>query len=901
MIKKYLCILLLSFLISNNIKSQSCVNGTETNPAYPSPNVNNYKKNTFDWTSRSTYPPNNLIPYAVSNYPSAGVTVNTIVNPFWSTSQFIDRIAGGADSDNKPEDGWELIKQDFGYYYDNVTQKWNGNTMGTGQPSDPRAFPSSFNYMMLYNKYTGILRIMAKLPLVQNSLTNRIYFKLSFLQDNSKLNYQNLKVNGLFNTYNTMEHALDKQTIVTEVSAPAFITNSSSPDFTYCDIQLSYDPCVCFFESAFLLEFYNLITGNISLKGRYAGASGINVMNVASNNTNGYVAGQNNGDNFIASIFDNGNSPETVIQHYQSLLAYQTYANGLNGNNDLQFFKDNLGYAATALDIAEAVVPYLGLATTALETTNLYLSKSKKGLDFLSQAVEKITAKTDDNSGANPQSPITVSTGYLQATGTLQYNFIVPGYEAKTSIPGSLNSISKPEYGSANLNGRLPDYPEYNEPTGLFTLLKTPIVEYYKDVNFWDIYNPNPSLQNNWTYFDYRAKNDIQYMLNPIVNQNKSKVYIRYEIEGMPIEPTPTQDNPQVYSDYTHYGATVSGNNDYGPINSNSDPSCNSNNIPFTYNYNKLLTPLYDVGCNSKIYVKEKYKVQQLPIPGCHNTQLNRPRKIKLVVLLDLFFNLDVYGKEHHSIKIVKYDCDLIFGGNFNLQDPNTNVGEIMKPDFLTLSIKNYTAPEEIFAFKEVVISGSQNTSGNFIQIVAGKEIGVNSESSLNTELQLKIQDLPNFYNSCNMPINSTVFSGSLNNYCTNSGVYSSNTGYKANQRLTATANPTNNSSPEGAVNSAALAKQTFKSLTQDYKIGIYPNPTTGNLTVNFFSGAVNNVIISLEDVTGKQLLSQATQTEQGYSSNQLNLQEFANGIYLLKITNNKGQLIKTEKVILNR
>ncbi|MBI2722819.1 MAG: T9SS type A sorting domain-containing protein [Bacteroidetes bacterium] len=120
--------------------------------------------------------------------------------------------------------------------------------------------------------------------------------------------------------------------------------------------------------------------------------------------------------------------------------------------------------------------------------------------------------------------------------------------------------------------------------------------------------------------------------------------------------------------------------------------------------------------------------------------------------------------------------------------------------------------------------------------------------------------------------------------------------------RLTATANPTNNSRAEGAVNNPALVKSSIKSLEAlDYKIGIYPNPTTGNLPVNFFSGAVNNVIISLEDVTGKQLLSQATQTEQGYSSNQLNLQEFANGIYLLKITNATGQLIKTEKVILNR
>lgn len=87
----------------------------------------------------------------------------------------------------------------------------------------------------------------------------------------------------------------------------------------------------------------------------------------------------------------------------------------------------------------------------------------------------------------------------------------------------------------------------------------------------------------------------------------------------------------------------------------------------------------------------------------------------------------------------------------------------------------------------------------------------------------------------------------------------------------------------------------------ENSRLTLYPNPTTGNLTVNFFSDAVNNVIISLEDVTGKQLLSQATQTEQGYSNNQLNLQELANGIYILKIYDEQGRIIKTDKIILNR
>ena len=116
------------------------------------------------------------------------------------------------------------------------------------------------------------------------------------------------------------------------------------------------------------------------------------------------------------------------------------------------------------------------------------------------------------------------------------------------------------------------------------------------------------------------------------------------------------------------------------------------------------------------------------------------------------------------------------------------------------------------------------------------------------------------------------------------------------NNRLMSSADTTKSS----ASNSAPKKPASFKAIN-DAKIGIYPNPTTGELNVNFFIMEANDVTLTLENITGELLLQQEIHVEQGYSNNKIDIQGFANGIYLLKIENKPGNLIKTQKIILNR
>lgn len=66
----------------------------------------------------------------------------------------------------------------------------------------------------------------------------------------------------------------------------------------------------------------------------------------------------------------------------------------------------------------------------------------------------------------------------------------------------------------------------------------------------------------------------------------------------------------------------------------------------------------------------------------------------------------------------------------------------------------------------------------------------------------------------------------------------------------------------------------------------IYPNPTTGLLHVT----ATEKVFIAVKDITGKQIFK-------GNSTEAIDLRSFADGFYLLTVTDNEGRMIRAEKI----
>jgi len=84
------------------------------------------------------------------------------------------------------------------------------------------------------------------------------------------------------------------------------------------------------------------------------------------------------------------------------------------------------------------------------------------------------------------------------------------------------------------------------------------------------------------------------------------------------------------------------------------------------------------------------------------------------------------------------------------------------------------------------------------------------------------------------------------------------------------------------------------KPKTVDINISIYPNPTKNNLTIHVNDNTIQKIEVEIYDLSGKMIFLR------NYTSNsfQINTIDLMTGTYILKLKDQYGNLIKTEKII---
>lgn len=85
-----------------------------------------------------------------------------------------------------------------------------------------------------------------------------------------------------------------------------------------------------------------------------------------------------------------------------------------------------------------------------------------------------------------------------------------------------------------------------------------------------------------------------------------------------------------------------------------------------------------------------------------------------------------------------------------------------------------------------------------------------------------------------------------------------------------------------------------LKSITTDYNISVFPNPSTELITVEVNDLNIDSFDAEIYDLSGKMLFMK------NYTSKRatINISDFKIGNYLLKIADNSGNIIKTEKIV---
>ncbi len=468
-----------------------CVNGTETNPIAPLPAGAGFKTNTFNWQQTK-------IPITGKFLQEA-----TVNSPFHSTASYLEALQGGFESDSKPSDGWQLIKQEFGYAY--LNNSWQGQTLfnATNANQTGRA------YMMLYNKYSGVLRILGLQGNVPAS--SQIVVVLSLKpKRRDRSNQIDFEFNALFNRYNKQETALDLTTKVTSVTAAAQAPGVGS-EFFYADFNLSYDPCICFFKSALEVNFQIKQTSTLQLTGRILGQS----VDIANQNALPKP-------DYLTSVWNNNVPNQPYNQQYSSLSALQTKLQNqvptLGGK--LLNLVSTLAKGAKIAKSYNPAIGALGSAFSGLAITEAdKIGKLTSFFDFLSFFTGS------DGKSSNPS----VITAELAAVGKITSIAPVNGSDFLVGMPGSKDAALLPEYPISlpPSQGIKPMYPMYNEMPGKFAIVKTP------EILFFDEQRPRGSDGPRIGTVTVKL-NDVfptlSYAFNPIVDAANTKVFVALEL-----------------------------------------------------------------------------------------------------------------------------------------------------------------------------------------------------------------------------------------------------------------------------------------------------------------------------------------------------------------------------------
>jgi len=381
-----------------------CVHGISTNPANPINIELPSKRNTFfNWQDSL---------YTVQPITTDCIRGSKIESPFFKTNNL---EALRQSKDMLWTDGWELVLRGFGLTEQNT------------YTSDP--VPSL--YLVLYNRYTGILRVLLKLCRGADYSMAQISVKFNELSE--------LKSDLLEFSRGNIS-ALDKAFTTPTASAGSVYVNDNTKWF-YADFPMMFDPCTCMYKSK--LEIISKLVANssIALEGGVTG-------DIYTKDVGGKAQVQKSGSfswqDFSGAVKGKVTTVNSSISTFLS--ASQTLAQNI-GNIDTVNKKSALDNLANALK------------------NNNFLKSGLAAVPWLSSAVSLVDAFI----GGGNHSPQKVEILPLSVNLTAKLNgtisFASTYHDIIFTNPGSKDAKLDPVI-----------YPYYNEVMGVFNLVKTPVI-----------------------------------------------------------------------------------------------------------------------------------------------------------------------------------------------------------------------------------------------------------------------------------------------------------------------------------------------------------------------------------------------------------------------------------------
>lgn len=455
--------------------------GIQTNPDDAVNNERPSKRNSnpliFDW--RQEYFP----------ILSTKTTSTSIISPYYNVNNV--RLAHLVESkDYRPEDGWELIRQELGHPIDPV----GSFTVETDYP-----------FVILYNRYTAVLRVFVAV------------FATGYNNAHISLEFEKQGADGFPSTLDIANSTqlkplrpLDDFSDALAATSPKFSTVvgfvNTDRLWMYADYPMIYDPCICLYKSNLVVKVYLTDEAKISLSGTTSGQ--------------------------IVSIDQNNNiTPTNRLMSLGLQDGINAVKKGAEIFNDMNQFKSA---TLAKVDTYHGIGPYLNQEMVDR------IQRQKEILPPSLNWLEKTVRNYDFARNLLVASPALRVAGELFSYLLLGGKDIPPGPQQVEVMPMSIETtssfngtvINTQEYRNIRLRNpgsllpvpdNAPDlYPYYNEPLGLFNLLVTPEADFYQGFADEEIDNWGRNPRD--TFKIKLRNNTLEYVINEAAGINRDDV-----------------------------------------------------------------------------------------------------------------------------------------------------------------------------------------------------------------------------------------------------------------------------------------------------------------------------------------------------------------------------------------
>jgi hypothetical protein len=456
---------LLGIIFSCALSAQyPCVNGISTNPLNPINTQLPSKKNTFfNWMDSL---------WSLQPSPFCFRT-SQVESPFYKTDNVEElRVS----KDMNWDDGWELIRRHVGLTETNSYTVTNPEHL----------------YVILYNKYTGILRVLLQVCRGADYNSAKVVLKfhnLSFMKTDL-LEFARGNITPLNKKFTSIDFGAGSKYV-----------NENSKWF-YADFPLMYDPCTCAYTSKLNIVSQLISNSTISLEGSIAG-------DLYAKDVGGKAQIQKSGSYSWKDFSNTINGKVTAV--HGSVDKFVT---------ESQKFAENIGKIDTAKknETIDQLANFL--------KNNQFLKSGLNAVPWLKTVVSLV----DVFIGGGKQTPpgpqqVKVMPMTLNLTAKLNGTITTsnPYHDIIFTNPGSKDAQLDPDA-----------YPYYNEVLGVFNLLRSPVM-YFQ----WRIDDITEHGGSEWGHRvrvnNYKFNLDsLKYVLNPAAGVTIQNMKVAMVLEANP-------------------------------------------------------------------------------------------------------------------------------------------------------------------------------------------------------------------------------------------------------------------------------------------------------------------------------------------------------------------------------